>query len=146
MNIQPAPCGKATTGTVVPLFSNAHPGTLYPQSGQAKRDRMTYAEVVRALCLDHYCRNETIISKLRSLHRHSSMPLPENPRFVKGKPVKGGNNICKSSIWLRTKFMSWKIGNYGDPDASPLAKQTSHSRMAMNAQRIAGQINSGSTA
>lgn len=117
----------------------AFPGVEIPTAQPSPRDRMSFAEVARDLAIDGYRRDAQIIEKLRSLHRHSGMPLPENPRFIKGVPCKGADNICARSIWSRRKFMAWKYPGDFVPPASPAEARMVHLRLCHNAARLAGQ-------
>lgn len=129
-------------GNVIALFdprpADILAGQAVPMPRAARRDRMNFADVARELCLDQFRRDETIIDKLRSLHRYAAMPLPENNRFVKGRPCKGADNICKSSIWLRGPFMAWKNSRHGDADANRHDRDRSARRLTENAARLAG--------
>lgn len=115
------------------------PGVLpMPRPIASPQDRMTFADVARELCLDWHKRNAEIIGKLRSLHRHQAMPLPENPRFKSGVPCKGADNICANSIWSRRKFMAWKHRGVERAGISPAETRGIELRLARNAASLAG--------
>jgi hypothetical protein len=109
-----------------------------PRAIPSLRDRMTFNEVAREMCLDWHKRNCGIIEKLRSLHRHQSMPLPENPRFKSGVPCKGAENICAHSIWSRQKFMAWKHRGAEQVGIGPAERRAVEGRLARNAALVAG--------
>lgn len=112
--------------------------TPMPRAITSPQDRMTFGEVAREMCIDWHKRNSEIIGKLRSLHRHQAMPLPENPRFKSGVPCKGADNICAHSIWSRRKFMAWRERGTERAGISPAETRAVESRLARNAAALVG--------
>lgn len=113
-------------------------GIASPRCIASPQDRMTFADVAREMCFDWHKRNCEIIGKLRSLHKHQAMPLPENPRFKSGVPCKGADNICAHSIWSRRKFMAWKERGVERIGISPAETRSIESRLGRNAAALAG--------
>lgn len=128
--------GASTDGGNVLRFPDIH-GRMPSRMPMLPRDRMTFHEVAVELCLDWYARDAQIIDKLRALHRHQAMPLPENPRFVKGVPCKGADNICAHSIWSRRKFMAWRERGVATTPSAAETRATL-SRLSRNAAILAG--------
>ncbi len=120
----------------------AFPGTQtheLPRPIPSPRDSMSFYEVAREMRLDWHKRNAQVIEKLRSLHRHQGMPLPENPRFKSGVPCKGGDNICATSFWSRRKFMAWReAGTERRAAISPAEARNLEARLSRNAAALAG--------
>ena len=108
-----------------------------PRAIPSPRDRMSFAEVAVALCLDTHPRNAQIIEKLRALHKYQAMPLPENPRFKSGVPCKGADNICAASFWSRRKFMAWQDGRHRTTPVNHAETRAIEARLSRNAAALA---------
>lgn len=128
------PVGAAST-PLPPAIAPARP--LPVLSG--RRGEYGLGDVARALSLLDYS-PARIIEKLRALALHSGMPLPRNPRIVKGVPVRGARSIHRRSKWDAGAFDAWLDGRgpTGAAMAAPPVPAAVRAAMRDAALRLAG--------
>lgn len=105
-----APSAGPAPAAFLPLpVRDTHPaGTMRdaPPFHATRASRMTVTDLAQRLALDRHT-PRVILDKLRSLARHSGLPLPLNPRIVDGVPKSGPDKICAASLWDRGQILAW---------------------------------------
>ena len=106
-----------------------------PATG-GRRGEYALADVARPLNMLHLARR-TLIAHLRALARHEGMPLPKNPRVVRGETKRGPECIWKESRWDAGEFDAWLNGRGPAPVAAAPAPDALRAHLAANAARLA---------
>lgn len=117
----------------------APPLPTVPAMNVELRRFMTAAELAGRLGLDHHSQR-TVIDKLRALHRQAGLPLPRNPRIVRGVVMIGAASIYGASKWDRGEALAWLDHGTSPPPAfapAPAAKAKPQTRAILADRAIA---------